>query len=63
MLLILGYVALVWFFTDMTVGRWLAMVGVGFAHFVLDRPILMGGLVVILVLSWLISRAFWGRHP
>jgi hypothetical protein len=62
LLAVLGYVAMVWFFTDMAVGQWLAMVGAGFARFVLDRPALMVGLAAALLISWLASRAFGARR-
>jgi len=60
-LTVLGFVAVVWFLVDTAVGVWVSQVGVGFARFVIERPIVMGGLALILVIGWILGRPFGRR--
>lgn len=60
-LTVLGFVAIVWFLADTTMGHWINRVGVGFARFIIERPWLMGGLVVILAIGW-IGRWVFARR-
>ncbi len=59
---ILIFVVLVWFLADTDLGKWVAGLMVGFAHFVLDNPILLIALGAALVISILLGMTLSGRR-
>lgn len=56
---VLAFVAIVWFLADTVAGQFLTGLGVGFARFVVDNPVLMLSLLLVLGVAWWGSKFFW----
>lgn len=59
---LLVIILVTWFLTDTEIGRWAAGVVVGFAHFMIDQPILIGALLIAIVISSLLGLTFSSRR-
>ena len=55
--LLIGIVV-TWFLADMETGKWLVSLWVGFVHFMIGQPVLVGCLLIAIVISSLLGLTF-----
>lgn len=61
-LVVLSFVAGIWFLADTVLGQWVVRVGLGFTRFVMASPVIMIGLVVIFLIGTVFSHLAVGRR-
>lgn len=59
---LLAVILLTWFLADTAVGRWVVNLVVGFAHFMIGQPVLIGALLIAIVISSLLGLTFSSRR-
>ena len=59
---LLGVILVTWFLADTAIGQWVVNLIVGFAHFMIAQPVLLGALLIVMLISALLGLVFSGRR-